>query len=169
MISLSLSKSLHFRVSLLGAMMAAVLAGACVRSATAQPATPVFVHATSAPVTVAPGATATVVLKINIDKDYHLQGNNAKDPYVPTTVTLTAPTGVTIGKIVYPPSIRKQFSGETLPIYEGAATIKITMTVGAKVKPGTINIPVAINYQGCNNTSCYPPTKMTAAVTITVK
>jgi len=138
------------------------------RVAMAQPGLPVFVHvATAAPVTIAAGATGMVTIKITIDKGYHVQGNNAKAPYVPTVATVAATGGVTAGKIAYPPSVKKEFTGETLPVYENKVDIKIPLSVAANAKKGSVNVPVSIGYQGCNTTSCYPPGKL--ATTVTVK
>ena len=136
---------------------------------TAQPSPPEFVHvAPLKDIKAALGGTATIVLKITIDKGYHLQGNNAKDPYIPTTATITAPAGITIGKIVYPPSVKKEFTGETLPVYESKIEIKIPITIAKSVKPGDLKLPITVNYQGCNDKSCYPPTKLSTTAPLTV-
>lgn len=138
----------------------------------AQPSAPAFVHITAAPITVLknvhPARAMTAVIKIVIDKGYHLQGNNAKDPYIPTTATVDVPAGITIGKIVYPPSIRKEFSGETLPVYESKVDIKIPITVAGTVKTGKLTLPVTIKYQGCNSTACYPPSHIATTITVNV-
>ena len=139
-----------------------------------QPQIPVFVHV-AAPATVVvhrnvnPIKPATVSIKVTIDKGYHLQGNNAKDPYIPTTATVQAPEGVIIGKIVYPPSVKKEFSGETIPVYESKVEIKIPISLSSKVKVGELKVPVTINYHGCNSTSCYPPSKISTTINVKVR
>ncbi len=136
----------------------------------AQPRQPAFVHAAPVnPVTVEKGKTTVVTLKITIDKGYHLQGANAKDPYVPTSVTATLPPGVSLGKISYPPSVKKEFTGETLPVYETKIDIKVPLIGGDSMSPGKSSIHFVVNYQGCNTTSCYPPTKLDIPSTLFIK
>ncbi len=151
------------------AVMLAAAGFATVNGVQAQPPTPPsFVHAAATAPTAAPGAPVTVSLALTIEKGYHLQGNNAKDPYVPTTVTVGSVPGVTAGKIVYPPSIKKEFTGEVLPVYEGKVVIKVALTLAKSVKPGSLKVPLTVNYQGCNTQSCYPPTKLATTAVVTV-
>ncbi len=151
-------------LTLLGAVL--MIRGVAVA---AQTHAPVFVHvAPSQPVTAAGGSSTTIVLKLTIDKGYHLQGNNAKDPYIPTTAAVRAPSGITVGKIAYSPSVKKAFSGETLPVYENLVVIRIPITIGRAVKAGDLKLPVTINYQGCNDKSCFAPTTLTTNVAVKV-
>ena len=156
-------------VKLAAAALAAVIGSFAVGRLEAQPpAPPTFVHAAAASPAAKRGTSVTVSLTLNVDKGYHLQGNNAKDPYVPTTVTVGAAPGVTAGKIIYPPAIKKEFTGEVLPVYEGKIVIKVPLTFAKSVKAGTVKVPLTVNYQGCNTQSCYPPTKLSTTASVVV-
>lgn len=151
------------RIAIAGAMLMLALIG------TVRAQNPVFVHvAATSPKSAAPGTPFTLVVTVTIDKDYHIQGNNAKDPYIPTVVTIGPVKGVTIGKIVYPPAVKKEFSGELLPVYEKKVEIKATLTADKGVKPGKITLPVSVKYQGCNDKVCYPPSTLKAEATVEV-
>jgi thiol:disulfide interchange protein DsbD len=135
----------------------------------AQPKAPKFLTVTaSAPKTAPVGKPFTILVSLAIEEKYHLQGHDAKDPDVPTVVTLGQTKGFKPGKVVYPASVVKAFTGVKSPVYENKVEIKVPVTVDATVKPGKYTLPVTVSYQGCNEHSCYPPDKATVQVSVTV-
>jgi DsbC/DsbD-like thiol-disulfide interchange protein len=158
-------RMVKFAAAALAVVMGALAVG---RLEAQPPVAPVFVHASAAAPAAKRGTAVTVTLALTIDKGYHLQGNNAKDPYVPTTVTVGSAPGVTAGKIIYPPAIKKEFTGEVLPVYEGKVLIKVPLTLAKTLKAGTVKVPLTVNYQGCNTQSCYPPSKLSTTASIAV-
>ncbi len=135
----------------------------------AQPRAPKYVAVTATPPKSAPvGKPFTIAVTVNIEDRYHLQGHDAKDPYIPTVATVGQTKGFKPGKVVYPASVVKEFSGDKIPVYENKIQIKIPVTPDATVKPGKYTLPVTISYQGCNEKSCYPPDKTTVQVTVNV-
>ena len=51
-------------------------------------------------------------------------------------------------------------------VYEGAVTIPLELKASAK--PGSYNVNVQVNYQQCNDSSCFPPSKVVAKAKLTV-
>ena len=146
-----------------------LLVGYTATQSLSQPASPKFLTVSSAPPkTTSAGKAFTIVVTLAIDDKYHLQGHDAKDPYIPTVVTLGQTKGFKPGKVVYPASVVKEFSGEKLPVYMNKVEIKIPVTPDATVKPGKYTLPVTVSYQGCNEKACYPPDKATTQVSVTV-
>src|SRR5437016_6089948 len=139
-------------------------------TAQAQGARPKFVKATAtAPKTVAPGATFTVTVAITVEKPYHIQGNPAKQDYIPTEVKIGPASGFKVGKITYPKPIQAKAGGEMLPVYEGTVQVKAAVTAEKSVKAGSVSLPVTVHYQGCNETACFPPADISTKAALTVK
>ena len=135
----------------------------------AQPKGPKYLTVEATPPKMAPvGKPLTILVVLTIADKYHLQGHDAKDPYIPTVVTVGQTKGFKPGKTVYPASVVKEFTGEKLPVYEKKILIKVPVTPDATVKPGKYTLPITVSYQGCNEQSCYPPTKTTVQVDVNV-
>ncbi len=111
------------------------------------------------------GKAAEVVVVLSIDEGYHVQSNAAKDPYIPTKVTLTGPKGAKIGKPLFPPSITASVAGDTIPVFEGTVEVKVPVTF-AKVPAGPLKFNVKVEYQACTDKACFPPAEATASATI---
>jgi thiol:disulfide interchange protein DsbD len=113
------------------------------------------------------GKSFDLVVSIDIQPGYHIQANNAKDPYIPTKVTVTAPEGFKIGTPVYPESKLIDSFGEKLLVFEGKISVKVPITPPATAK-GSQEMGVKIAYQACNDTACDPPADTTAFAEVTI-
>ncbi|HXG25113.1 MAG TPA: protein-disulfide reductase DsbD domain-containing protein [Chthonomonadales bacterium] len=116
-----------------------------------------YVTASAASVQAQPGKTFTLIVTLDIQSGYHIQANNAKDPYIPTRVELTAPRGFKVGTPVFPRSKKAEVAGELLDVFEGQIAVRIPITPPASAK-GRYSLPVKVRYQACNDRSCFPPT-----------
>ncbi|MGC8668036.1 MAG: cytochrome c biogenesis protein CcdA [Chthonomonadales bacterium] len=105
---------------------------------------------------VKPGAPFTLVVRLNIAEGYHIQAANAKEPYIPTKVDVTAPPEFRIGAPVYPAPAQAEVAGERIPVFEGQAPVRIAVTPPKDAR-GRVRLKVAIRYQACNAQSCFPP------------
>lgn len=78
-------------------------------------------------------------------------------------------SGFSLLKATYPKGKDFSMPGETKPskIYEG--TISIPIKVRAASTPALYNVNVQFDYQECNAVSCFPPGKVIAKATLTVK
>jgi thiol:disulfide interchange protein DsbD len=133
-------------------------------------AAPNFLKATvAAPKSVIPGKAFTVTITLNVSSPYHIQGNPPGKDYIATAVSVAAPKGFTADKAVYPKASEMTFSGEKIPVFTGKLFITVQVTADRSVKPGSVTLPVTVSYQGCNDTSCFPPAKVTSETRVTVR
>ena len=112
-----------------------------------------------------PGQTVTLVLRVELPENIHVQSDKPRDPFViPTVLTLTLPEGVTVEEITYPESTDFLLEGwdEPLAVFEHEFTIAVRLALDADVSPGDIVVPGSLLYQACNDRVCFAPA--TAAV-----
>ncbi len=102
-----------------------------------------------------------LIVKLKVKEGFHIQAADTKDPYIPTEVKVTAPAGYKVGAPVFPASTTATVAGETIPVYEGEAEVKVPITppAGASGKP---KFKVQVRYQACDENSCFPPSEVTA-------
>lgn len=152
-----------------GLLALACLFGIGGRTAWAQPGGKKFVSASAtAPKTVTPGKPFTVTIALNIDNTFHIQADKTKEGYIPTTVEVGPVSGFKVSKIVFPKAVEASIAGDKLPVFEGKVAIKVTLTPDKTVKPGKVNLPITVKYQGCTDVTCFPPSKVEAKAEITV-
>jgi DsbC/DsbD-like thiol-disulfide interchange protein len=122
-------------------------------------------------VTLAPGASADLVLTVSMPPDVHIQAHQPKDRLlIPTVLTVEAPDGVKVESIAYPSPTEFAQAGRTEPllVLGPAFEIRVRLAVGNDAVDGVRSIPVVLRYQACNDTVCFPPARATAAWTISV-
>jgi len=120
---------------------------------------------TTVPAQAAPGKPFNLTVRLDIQSGYHIQANNARDPYIPTKVEVAAPRGFEIGAPVFPASITATVAGETIPVYEGQIDITVPITPPENAR-GQQTFTVKVRYQACNAQSCFPPTDTTATARV---
>jgi len=128
--------------------------------------------ATVTPVTVARGGKGTLTLTLKIKDGYHINGVEPGNEFAIATVfTGKAPAGVTYGKPVFPKAKPINMPGFETPInvYEGTAVVTIPFTVAKTAKPGKATVGGSLRYQGCDDSSCFPPDSISVAAPVTVK
>lgn len=116
-----------------------------------------YVTASAASVQAQPGKPFTLVVTLDIQTGYHIQANDAKDPYIPTRVEVTAPKGFKVGTPVFPKSKKAEVAGDTIDVFEGKVAVRIPITPPATSK-GRYSLPVKVSYQACDDKACFPPT-----------
>ena len=107
--------------------------------------------------TAAPGEKVKATLTVTFAPGLHgYQNPPAQDYQIPVVVKVVE-KGFTLVKASYPPGIDFTMAGETTPskVYEG--TISIPLEIKASSKAGTYNVNVQLDYQQCNDSSCFPP------------
>ena len=67
---------------------------------------------------------------------------------------------------VYPRGEDKEVAGERTRVYEG--TIEIELTLRAPKKEGKPTLGIKLNYQQCNDNTCFPPSSLTLRSPVTV-
>jgi DsbC/DsbD-like thiol-disulfide interchange protein len=119
------------------------------------------------------GGKATLEVTLSVADTYHINANQPGDEMmIPTVLTVDAlkkGSGVSIGKPVYPApaTIEVGYSPKPIKGHEGLMTISVPVTV-TKAKPGTVQLTGKVKAQGCNATSCFPPTTLTFAAPLTI-
>ena len=112
-----------------------------------------------------PGQTMTLVLRVELPENIHVQSDQPRDPFViPTLLAFTLPEGVTLQEITYPASTDFLLAGqeEPLAVFETEFTIEVQMALAADVSPGEMVVPGRFLYQACDDRVCFAPA--TAAV-----
>jgi hypothetical protein len=104
-------------------------------------------------VTLAPGASADLVLTVSMPPDVHVQAQ-----------------GVKVDSIAYPSPSELAQAGRADPLLVLGPTfdIRARLSVSSDAREGLHSIPVVLRYQACNETVCFPPARATAAWTVRV-
>ena len=155
----------------LGCLAIAVLAGwtAPVNAQVKRP-TPT-VTAEAVPGGVSPGSSARLRLKIVLPPGLHVQSDKPRDPsLVQTKLSLTPPSGVSIGRTTYPKpmDLAQPGGSEPLSVFSGTFTIEVPIGIGKSVQAGTITIPGELRYQSCTDQVCFPPSRALLSWRVTV-
>lgn len=116
--------------------------------------------------TAAVGSVIKGVITVEIAEGYHTYSNPpSTTDQIPLVVSLT---GLKLVKIDYPKGVDYTPNGETKPIKVYKETIKIPVTLKVTGKPGKVIVVAKVDYQQCNDSSCFPPDKVEAKATLTV-
>ncbi len=120
---------------------------------------------------VPPGSTVRLALAVSLPEGFHAQSNRPYEPaYIPTTLSLDPPDGVTITEVVFPPSTDffLQGTAEPLAVFEHEFVIGLVAEIGSGVSPGELTIPGRLRYQACDNTVCYRARSIDTTWTVSV-
>jgi thiol:disulfide interchange protein DsbD len=120
---------------------------------------------------VAQGSTFEIAVVADIPAAYHMNAHKTSDEYlIPTTVTADLPAGIDQMEISYPPGKLKKFGFSTTPlnVYEGRAVIRVKLSASAQAPVGSLEIPLTLRYQACNETTCFPPARTPVTATLKI-
>ncbi len=157
------------------AMFVALLASFAAHPAIAQtgesatPAAAQLLQASAAPVTVAAGGRAEVVVHLTLAKGWHVNANPPALEYnIPTEVTLAASQGLSVGAARYPAGQQEKFEFEDTPllVYTDAADVRIPLNAAANATSGVLKGKV--RFQACDNQVCLAPSSVEFTVQVTV-
>jgi hypothetical protein len=122
--------------------------------------------------TVTRGKPGTVQLQFRVQPGYHINSNLPRAEFlIPTTLKLTAPTDIVIGKVVYPPGEDMSFAfapDEKLSVYTGDFGLRVIVRPLVSVVAGKYAIRGQLKYQACDNAACYPPKQLPVSFEIQV-
>ena len=125
-------------------------------------------------VTIGADGKASLVVQVTPKPKMHVYSADV-DGYVPFTLKVQGPTGVTAGKVSYPPPELYVFppTGEASRAYMKPFRVTVPLTVTADARStahakawGTPGV-VTLRYQACDDTVCYRPT--TGSFVFTIK
>ena len=115
--------------------------------------------------TTQPGQTVTLVLRVELPENIHVQSDEPRDRFViPTLLTVTPPEGVAVEEITYPEATDFILEGqeEPLAVFGHEFTIDVRLALEEDLSPGEIVVPGSLLYQACDDRVCFVPA--TAAV-----
>jgi hypothetical protein len=119
---------------------------------------------------VAPGGTIPLRLDVIPKPTIHIYGPGAKG-YLPIALTIAASPAIKPGRAVYPKPQIVFFPAlnESTPVYSQPFRVTQPVSVSRDVKPGEmLTITGLVDYQACDDSLCYPPSKATVTWTIPV-
>lgn len=115
-------------------------------------------------VTVAAGSAVNVPFKFWLSQGYHINSNVPRSELlIPTVLTLSAPSPQITIRFTYPKGADVAFEFEPntkLSVYEGEFIITARVRAARATKPGVHTVRGTLNYQACNDRSCFPPKSM---------
>jgi hypothetical protein len=115
-------------------------------------------------VTVTRGKSNPVNLRFHVGSGFHVNSNQPKSEFlIPTTLKLSAPTDIVIGRVSYPAGSEMSFAfapDDKLSVYTGEFRVVVEVRPLAEVIPAKYMIRGELKYQACDNAACYPPKKL---------
>jgi thiol:disulfide interchange protein DsbD len=118
-----------------------------------------------------PGESARLLFAVSFAEGYHGQAHEPTlDWLIPTTLTVTGPEGIAVGRIAYPAAtmVTFGFSDEPLATYEHLVHFGTTIAVAPDLAPGDYTINAALKVQACSDEACLPPSTIRAPVIVNV-
>jgi thiol:disulfide interchange protein DsbD len=112
--------------------------------------------------TIAPGAAGRVAVKVHLPAGFHVQSDKPRDQFlIPTALTVKAPAGVSVDRIVYPkPSDLAQAGRqEPLAVFGADFSIDLDIKVAAGTSSMEVIVPAQLRYQACDDKVCYAPAR----------
>ncbi|MFC5345752.1 protein-disulfide reductase DsbD family protein [Brevundimonas staleyi] len=105
----------------------------------------------------APGSTAIVAIRQQIEPGWHTYWRNPGDSGGATTLDWTLPGGVTAGDIVWPLPERQRLQALMNYGYQGRVYLPVPMEIPADARPGT-TIPLVVTalFLVCSDEMCVP-------------
>jgi len=120
----------------------------------------------SAYVSLAPvprGRAFEIAVVAHIHSGYHINAHKPTLDYlIPTEITSALPKGITLSESVYPEGqmMKFTFSETQLKVYEGDVVFRLHLRAAADAALGPVDLPLQLEYQACNDRSCFPPVKL---------
>jgi len=115
------------------------------------------------------GASVRVALKVSLPEGLHTQSNKPRDEnLIPTELSVTAPPGVTVKEIVWPPATDLKQNGALLAVFEQTFAVGVELAIDSSVRPGDLIVPAGLRYQACDANLCYAPASAVVQWTIPV-
>ena len=102
-----------------------------------------------------------VVLAADIAEGWHVNSHDPKSTsLVPTTLSVTPPSGFEVGEIEYPPGEERAFAfagDKTLDVYSKRVRFRIPVTVNTSFTPSGASFQAKLHYQPCDDSRCLRP------------
>jgi len=113
------------------------------------------------------GKTIKATLTLTFAEGLHAYQNPPSSEFqIP--LKITASKGSVIGKVYYPKGIPMTMGGDPTPamVYEGTIEIPVEIKLGKKA--GKSVVKLTIDYQQCNESTCFPPASLEVIAPIVI-
>lgn len=117
------------------------------------------------------GSEFNVALKVNIDKEWHINSNQPYEDYlISTELSIVEDQNFKLNKVVYPKAhdFTFAFSESPLSVWEGEIIIGAIVTLSENAEPGTYQLVINLDYQACNDMSCLAPTSVSDTIEVVI-
>src|SRR5882762_2917669 len=111
---------------------------------------------------VIPGGRVTVVIKVQLEKGYHVHSNQPSEPqFIATVLAVESVAGAKAGRVVYPEGKSEKVAGLSKPlsVYEEQFELSVPIGLSASARL-PLTIPATLRYQACQGAHCYAPQKL---------
>ncbi len=109
-----------------------------------------------------PGSVVKAVVKVKLEKSYHVHSNKpSEENFIATVLTIEPPAGIKAGDIAYPKgkSVKVEGLDKPLSVYEDEFEITVTLGLSEQAKLPAV-IPATLRYQACQGAQCYAPQRL---------
>ena len=110
------------------------------------------------------GKPGKVTLHFEVESGYHVNSNTPSAEFlIPTSLKLTAPTDIVIGRITYPQGQEMSFEfapDQKLSVYSGGFDIGVVVRPLVGVVAAKYAVRGQLKYQACDKAACYPPKQL---------
>jgi len=106
------------------------------------------------------GDELKLVLKLVIDKGWHINSNKPHDEFlIPTSIKIKSNITDKESEIIFPiaEDIKLAFSDDAVSVFEGTPIFRTTISIPKDISFGMKTINVEFNYQACNDKTCMAP------------
>jgi hypothetical protein len=130
----------------------------------------VTVTTTASRATAVPGSTLLLYVDVTPKPNIKVYAPGAKD-YLPVTLKLDPAPGVTVRAPKFPESETLFFEelNERVPVYQKPFRIADEILIDRSVKGTVLNLEGTLEYQSCDNATCYPPMTIPVSWTVTIR
>lgn len=112
-----------------------------------------------------------IAVVVEIPAAYHMNAHKVSDEFlIPTTLTAELPAGIHQSDVTYPSGKLRKFSFSPAPlnVYQGKVTIFMKLGAAADAKTGSLELPLTLRYQACNESTCFPPVRVPLRASVNV-
>lgn len=132
---------------------------------------PITMHVSVSNDAIVSGGETTVLVTLDIDDGWHLYAKNSDVEFlIPTTVSVSSETPITVGEMVAPKSQTRTDPILKQPIntFSGKVSFKIPILIGKTAKPGATTFKVTVKSQACDESRCLKPETTTFDLSVKI-
>jgi uncharacterized protein YyaL (SSP411 family) len=132
---------------------------------------PVTAELYASRLSVQPGQSFDIAVKLAIDKGWHLYGPNPGVKFVlPTTLSLAENSTASLGDFKYPPGEKRDdpVLKESVAVYEGEVWLRVPATIAKDAEVGKVVLEFKLRTQACDEKQCLQPRTATLKLPIEI-